>query len=44
MFTDGLTASALNAISFVASTRPALSVDRNWTKWFPVENPPIGAV
>src|SRR3954451_15190987 len=40
--TDGLTASTLNATSFVLSTCPATSVAWNCTKWLPVENPLIG--
>ena len=43
MFTDGFTASALNATRFTLdSTRPATSVAWNWMKWFPVENPLSG--
>ena len=42
--TVGFTASTLNAISFVASTLPATSIEWYWTKWFPVVKPEIGPV
>src|SRR5689334_25191883 len=38
----GLSASTLNAISFVASTFPTLSVAWYWRKWLPVVKPEIG--